>query len=192
MALRAPEPPDDSVTAVRAGLTSLTQAGRFTIPEQPTVAAEDLELTRPHRAYLLGLDDLQAGRALEAARPTGWRYLVLHAGAPVALAETVLDRDGNHLLAQVNYGPFAAGSARAFDAAEELEATDTEARLLHVPALHFLALWLHEDTPEAVLVPIAPTISGITANQPYPAAELLADLSERARAQVDQADDAGT
>ena len=129
---------------------------------------------------------------LVAAQLTGWRYLVLHRGAPVALAETVIDRDGSHVLAQVNYGPFVAGSARAFDAAEALDTPDAEARLLHVPALHFLALWLHEDTPDAVLVPIAPTISGINANQPYPAAELLADLSERARAQADQADDAGS
>ncbi|MDT0347207.1 hypothetical protein [Streptomyces litchfieldiae] len=139
--------------------------------------------------------DLRAGRGLAAARPVAWRYLVERGGTAVALADTVerprdVEGGGGHVLAQVNYGPFVSGIARALAAAERAdEAAEVEPRVLHVPALRLVAVWLHQLGGEDRLVPAEPSPEGIEANVARPAGELLAQLAERARAVPERAPD---
>jgi len=143
-------------------------------------------LTRPHQVYTLGLNDLQAGQSLSAARPTSWRYLVERDDRPVALGETAIRASGKHAFAHLNYGPFVRGTAEALGAAEQYAAQgDADVRLLHIPALYLQALWLHSQSraseSEDILIPVAPITPGIEANPAYPARELLELLQERAR-----------
>jgi hypothetical protein len=176
-------PPEQSLDATRQALAVLAGRGRFATVEQQQVRAEDLQLTHPQQVYPLGLDDLAAGRGLAAARPAGWRFLVVQDGTPVALAETVARADGSHAIGQVNYGPFVVGTDRAWRTVEnlDLEPPD-ELRLLHVPALYLVALWLSHaaDPARDTLVPIAPTPSGIEPDRLYPAGDLIRTLAARA------------
>jgi hypothetical protein len=142
---------------------------------------DQLRLTYPQQVYLLGLDDIRAGRNLESARPSGWRYLVQSPdGRAIAIAESVTDPRGGQVFAHLNYGPFVAGTAETLRVAERANLPSAEVRLLEVPALYLVALWLqHRDG--ATLIPIAPTPSGIEANRSYPTRELLDLLRKRAR-----------
>jgi len=146
---------------------------------------DQLRLTYPQQVYLLGLDDIRAGRGLESAKSSGWRYLVeAPDGRSIAIAESVTDPRGAQLFAHLNYGPFVAGTAEALRVAERANLPSAEVKLLEIPALYLVALWLqHRDS--ATLIPIAPAPSGLEANRSYPARELLDLLRERARRSPD-------
>ena len=181
MALQFPQPSPEVDNAVRAGLDAVANA--------PGTRSPDLgagsDLTHPHQVFNIGLDDLTRERSMAAARAVGWRYLVRRDTDAVASAETTArDPAIGHVFSQINHGPFVASTAAAID---DLQTNDLvqhdhhEARLLRIPGLHFVALWLHGSTSDH-LVPLSPTPSGITAGQLYPANELLAQLADRADA----------
>jgi hypothetical protein len=182
--IRHLEPPAEALNVARAGLRRLCETGAVSSPALRRVPIDQLRLTRPQPVYLLGLDELRDGRGLDAARSIGWRYFVEadDLAQPLALAETVALADGSQTFAHLNYGPFVAGTAAALSAAEQTTAMDAEIRLLHVPALYFVALWLLQDSGDPVLVPVAPVPPAIVANRSYPARELLDLLTTRARA----------
>jgi hypothetical protein len=100
----------------------------------------------------------------------------------VASAETLASQGGGEQFSHFNSGPFVASTATALEAAEglvEIRDGSYEMRLLHVPALYTMALWLHGDGND-VLVPLAPSPDGVEPNRAYPADELLAILAEKA------------
>ena len=116
MALQASEPPIEAQRVARSALGTLAAAGRFSSPSSPSVSPDELVLTQPQQVFTLGLDDLTAARGLGAARPVGWRFLVEHAGRPVAMADTLVDRAGGHQLGQFGEpadGPRAGRSGRS-------------------------------------------------------------------------------
>jgi hypothetical protein len=120
--------------------------------------------------------------ALGKAQPSGWRFLLEVDDDVVAAVETARAGD-EHVLSHVNHGPFVRGTVDALGAAEREvgDRSGVELRLLHVPALYLVALWLH-DAGEAgdTLIPVAPAPAGFEANRPYPPDELLRTARERA------------
>ncbi|GGY38697.1 hypothetical protein [Streptomyces xanthochromogenes] len=175
MTLQSPQPPDESREAAEAGLQLLAGLGRVRTATLLPAAPDDLRLVDPVQMYTVAPTG-----ALTDARPVSWRYLVRHGDEPVALAETVRDASGAHVFGQLNYGPFVAGTAAALAAAGDAGGErpgDAEVRLLHVPAVHLIAVWLHADSADT-LVPAAPAPSGIEAGRPYPAAQLLSLVAE--------------
>ncbi|MEU9099826.1 hypothetical protein [Streptomyces sp. NPDC048361] len=196
MTLQSPPPPDQSRTAAEAGLQLLAGLGRVRTETLLPAAPADLRLADPVQMYTLA-----PGRPLAEAQPVAWRYLVRHGDEPVALAETVRDPSGEHVFSQLNYGPFVAGTAAALDAAggaagvaEGAGVTEdagvAEVRLLHVPAVHLIAVWLHGNATDT-LIPAAPVPRGVDAAQPYPAAALLALAAELAPPPLPPADPRG-
>ncbi|GHD31266.1 hypothetical protein [Streptomyces galbus] len=162
-----------SPTAVREARTpSLRAAQGPTTPELP-LPVHVLDRITPE------------GQAV--TRLAGWRFLIRSGDRAVAAAETRLTPDG-WTFAYFFEGPYIASTERAVRQAEST-AQPYQARLLSVPGLYMLTLWLHGDCasdgtgghPAAtdLLVPLAPAPPGIAAHRPHRVAELLPLLTLR-------------
>ena len=75
MPLHVPEPPRQVVDTVQSTFQAMIKTGSVRLPELRNPPGQ-LALAQPHQIFSLGLADLAAGKGLEAAKPTGWRYLV--------------------------------------------------------------------------------------------------------------------
>ncbi|QNT96667.1 hypothetical protein HEP81_06432 [Streptomyces griseofuscus] len=127
-------------------------------------------------------------QGLSATRLAGWRFLIRCGDRAVAAAETMLTPDG-WAFSHFFEGPYVASTELALKQAETLQ-HPYQPRLLSVPGLYMLTLWLHGDTaadgaeghPAAtdLLVPLAPAPPGIAAHRPHPVADLLPVLTLRA------------
>lgn len=176
MPITVPEPPSAAAATVQTTIRLLAGQRRFRTPALRDAVAADLEVTEPHEVYVIGLEDLRAAADLNAARPVGWRYLVRGKDGVLAAAESQQRSGGEHVLAQLNEGPFVAATANALTAlraAPAVAAHPFTQRLLHVPALHAMALWLHHNGPDDLLVPLAPFPFAVPTDTPVPAADLL-------------------
>ncbi|MFE2415311.1 hypothetical protein [Streptomyces hokutonensis] len=117
----------------------------------------------------------------------GWRFLIRCGDRAVAAAETMLTPDG-WAFSHFFEGPYIAATERALRQAENMKGA-YQPRLLSVPGLYMLTLWLHGDLtadgaggePVAadLLVPLAPAPPGIAAHRPHRVAELLPVLTHR-------------
>jgi hypothetical protein len=186
MTLRLPVVPDDTVEAVRSRLSAL--AGRPAFPERALGRADPdrVALAVPHDVYVLGLDRLAAGVTLADATLVGRRFLVLDGDAPVASAEMA----GEGAEFQTTEGPYVASTASAIARAEqdpELAKADYELRLLRIPALYFVGIWLKREggAGDDVVIPLEPAPAGFVAGRSYAPAELLDLLREQARARLE-------
>ncbi|MBA0051069.1 hypothetical protein E0L36_09235 [Streptomyces sp. AJS327] len=192
MPLHVPQPPAAALHAVRAALA--TGAGRGGGP-----ATTD----PPRVGSALAVHEL-TGIARQAGPPsttlTGWRFLLHEPGAPdgtgAGSAEAVPAADG-WICAGFSGGPYTASALRALRQAEALASAAPaggrcEPRLLSVPELYMVTLWLRggEQSPEPpaertgpapsdLLIPLAPTPPGLVAHQPQRASALLPRLSRR-------------
>ncbi|MDX3369998.1 hypothetical protein PV387_28910 [Streptomyces sp. ME02-6987-2C] len=122
-----------------------------------------------------------------ATRLAGWRFHIRLGDRAVAAAETMLTPDG-WAFSHFFEGPYVASTERALRQAESVPQS-YQPRLLSVPELYMLTLWLHGDcTADAgtghpaatdLLVPLAPAPPGIAAHRPHRVAELLPVLTHR-------------
>ncbi len=195
MALIAPRPPKQAVDAVQSTFRELNKNGAFRSPTLRS-ATGPLQLTEPHQVFTLGLTDLAAGKGLDAAKPTGWRYLVQQGDNVLASAESIVVGPANeHVFSAFNEGRFVASSASAIRAVREIPEVGRggfELRLLNVPGLYVLALWLHAAQGSGdLLVPLAPSPVETPAGKPVPAAVLLKELADKARIPIEAADRTG-
>lgn len=182
MPLHLPDPPQGVPDTVRSTLKHFADHSHFSTDALRNARPDQLDVSTPHEIYTIGLDDLVAGRSLDAARPVGWRYLVEDAGNPIASAETTIAPDGSQVLSQFTEGPYVGATATAVRNARalpQLEKAGYDLRLLRIPALYLMALWLHSEHTD-LLVPMAPSPIG-REGQIVPVPELIAELSRRAR-----------
>ncbi|MFJ9538885.1 hypothetical protein ACIRPX_16670 [Streptomyces sp. NPDC101225] len=122
-----------------------------------------------------------------ATRLAGWRFLIRCGERSVAAADTMLTPDG-WAFSRFFEGPYITSTERALRQAESMP-QPYQPRLLSVPGLYMLTLWLHGDCtadgaagrPAAtdLLVPLAPAPPGIAAHRPHRVAELLPVLTHR-------------
>ncbi|MGD0602941.1 MAG: hypothetical protein ABSA53_04980 [Streptosporangiaceae bacterium] len=185
MPLRVPAPPAEAADAVHTTFRAFADSGTFRLPALRN-ASGPLQLTQPHQVFTLGLADLAAGRGLEAATPGRWRYLVQEGDNALAAADTVAAGPGHgYVFSAFNEGRFVTSTAEAIQVAQEnpeVSRGDFELRLLHVPGLHVMALWLHDGEGNAndLLVPLEPSPVDTPTGQPVPAAVLLQELAAKA------------
>ncbi|MEU9980803.1 hypothetical protein [Streptomyces sp. NPDC050856] len=142
----------------------------------------------PLPLHLLDVRDQQVPPAgTPRTRLAGWRFLIRGGDRPVAAADTVLTA-GGWSFSHFFEGPYLASTERALRQAEALQ-NRYQPRLLSVPDLYMLTLWLHGDIeadpatgdpgPADLLVPLAPAPPGIAAHVPYRTADLLPALTLR-------------
>src|SRR5262245_15298775 len=79
--------PRGGAAVLAANVTELMRAKQTPHGMKAQVRAEELHHSEPHPVYVATLDDLAAGKLLDAAKQTGWRYLLAHNDEVVAEAE---------------------------------------------------------------------------------------------------------
>jgi hypothetical protein len=183
MTLRVAETTDQGVEAVRSHLSDL--AGRTAFPQRALSRANpaELALAVPHAVYFLGLSDLARGASLDAATIVGQRFLVMDGDRPIASAE-LADQDESSRV-QANEGPYVESTAAAIAQAEEdpeLADGAYEVRVLRIPALYFMGIWLkNEQEGTDVVIPLTPAPAPLDALRKYTPDEVLTALREPAR-----------
>ncbi|NUT45804.1 MAG: hypothetical protein HOV94_00590 [Saccharothrix sp.] len=182
MPLHLPDPPAGVPDKVKATLHAFVDGAKFSTKALRGARRDRLDLSTPHQVFTMGIGDITSGGGLDRARPVGWRYLVEDGGQPVASAETTPGPDGAQEVSQFTEGPFVAETDKAVKAVRllpQLAAAGFELRLLRIPPLYVMALWLHAPVTDLV-VPLAPSPFR-KEGKPMPAEEFLADLAELAR-----------
>lgn len=183
MPLHLPPAPASASRSVLAALSS-PSAVRSARTLSLRACAGPLEPVRPLPVHVL--DPAPNPDGLPHARLTGWRFLISCDDRVLAAAETVATPDGA-LFSHFSEGPYLASTERALREAELLPGTH-QPRLLSIPGLYMLTLWLHgqlEDGQDAqpaaadVLIPLAPAPPGIAAHRPRRVADLLPLVAHR-------------
>ncbi|GGZ55057.1 hypothetical protein GCM10010387_56460 [Streptomyces inusitatus] len=175
------------VPALRSVLTALGSPGVVSEERTPALRSVQGPVSPEAPLPVHVLDQIAPSSARPCTRLAGWRFLLRDGDRHVAAAETVLTSDGwafSHFLE----GPYLASTERALRHAESLT-TPFQPRLLSIPELYMLTLWLHGDTtadaasgvplPTDVLIPLAPAPPGIAADRPHRVADLLPVMTLR-------------
>lgn len=133
------------------------------------------------------LDRIAPNGTTPRTRLAGWRFLIRSGERAVAAADTMLTADG-WTFSHFFEGPYIVSTELAVRQADSA-AAHYQPRLLSIPELYMLTLWLHDDTeadaaagtlaPTDVLVPLAPAPPGITAHRPHRVADLLPVMTLR-------------
>ncbi|MER7054184.1 MULTISPECIES: hypothetical protein [unclassified Streptomyces] len=183
MPLRVPPAP---APALRSVLTALSSPTAVREARTPSLLGAQGPATPELPLPVYVLDRITA-EGVTATRLTGWRFLIRCGDRAVAAAETMLTPDG-WAFSHFFEGPYVASTERALRQAESMPQAH-QPRLLSVPGLYMLTLWLHGDCaadattghPAAtdLLVPLAPAPPGIAAHRPHRVAELLPVLTHR-------------
>ncbi|MQY16109.1 hypothetical protein SRB5_63010 [Streptomyces sp. RB5] len=184
MPLLAPRAPAPALRSVVAALSSPAVLGARTAALSRSQGP--LVPERPLPVHIM--DKVGEAGGPPSTRPGGWRFLLRGADQSVrAAAETMLTADG-WAFSHVVQGPYVDATERALRQAESLPGL-FQTRLLSIPELYMLTLWLHGDTtadgltghpaPDDLLVPLAPAPPGIAAHRPHRVADLLPRLTLR-------------
>lgn len=185
MPLHAPAAPAAALRSVRAALTSASATSGTRTPPAIRAAAGTLRPELPLPVHVL--TGVAGSEAPPRTRLTGWRFLLRGTGAAVGTAEAMLTADG-WTFSHFGEGPYVASAENALRRASALPGA-YQPRLLSVPELYMLTLWLHagngpEDADTALgredlLIPLAPAPPGIAADRPHRVDALLPLLSRR-------------
>lgn len=180
MTLRTVEPSPEAIATIRSHLTDLAARPQFRHRLLAQAEPTGVALAVPHDVYTIGLDRLAEGVGIERAEVVGQRFLVLDDDRPVASAE--LATGGGF---ESNEGPFVGATAEAIRAAEsspQLADGRYELRLLRIPGIYLVALWLRdEDGDGDVVVPLAPAPAPLEAGRHYRPEEIQPLLQQLAR-----------
>lgn len=140
-----------------------------------------------HKIYFMPLDDLANRAGLDKAQLKGWRYLKTDDPRSKTSVEVYTQRAGEQGkgFAEITSGPYCQSTFRAIQAASEnsdVQNGPYEPRLLQVPALALMALWLHKKTDESyendIFFPLGTVPPFLVADKVYSTAELLDKLHE--------------
>lgn len=183
MPLQVPPAPAPALRSVLTALSSPTAVREARTPSLRTAQGP----TTPELPLPVHVMDRITPEGVSATRLAGWRFLIRCGDRAVAAAETMLTPDG-WAFSHFFEGPYITSTERALHQAEALQQT-YQPRLLSLPGLYMLTLWLHGDCtadgaeghPAAtdLLVPLAPAPPGIAAHRPHLVAELLPVLTHR-------------
>lgn len=184
------QPSPAPAPALRSVLTALGSPTAVQEARTPSLrsAQGPLSPELPLPVHVLDVRDQVAPPAgTPRTRLAGWRFLIRGTERAVAAGDTLLTPDG-WAFSHFFEGPYLAATERALLQAESLPGT-YQPRLLSVPELYMLTLWLHGDTeadgadgvpdPADLLIPLAPAPPGIAAHRPHRVADLLPVLTLR-------------
>ncbi|MGY3789747.1 hypothetical protein [Streptomyces antibioticus] len=140
MPLHVPPAPAPALRSVLTALGSPTAVREARTPSLRTAQGE----ATPEQPLPLHVLDRITPEGVSATRLVGWRFLIRCGDRSVAAADTRLTPDG-WAFSHFFEGPYIASTERALRQAESAD-RPYQARLLSVPGLYMLTLWLHGDT----------------------------------------------
>ncbi|MEU1334732.1 hypothetical protein [Streptomyces sp. NPDC005865] len=184
MPLHVPPAPAPALRSVLAALGSPTAVREARTPSlRAAQGPASPELPLPVHV----LDRITPEGTSPTTRLSGWRFLIRCGERSVAAADTMLTPDG-WAFSHFFEGPYITSTERSLRHAEAMP-VPYQPRLLSVPELYMLTLWLHRDCTDDgaegtlaatdLLVPLAPAPPGIAAHRPHRVAELLPMLNHR-------------
>ncbi|MBW1603278.1 hypothetical protein JJV70_14445 [Streptomyces sp. JJ66] len=183
MPMYVPPAPSAALRSVLAALGSPTAAVRGV--RSRTAAYGTLRPELPLPVHVL--TGITRADGPPSPRLTGWRFLLRGNDRAVGTAEARLTADG-WAFSHFGEGPYVRSTETALRHAEALP-TPYQPRLLSVPELYMLTLWLHSDAtadpaggtllPADLLMPLAPAPPGIAASVPHRVGALLPLLTHR-------------
>ncbi|MFF2331752.1 MULTISPECIES: hypothetical protein [unclassified Streptomyces] len=184
MPLHVPPAPAPALRSVLAAIGSPTAVREARTPAL-RAATGPLSPELPLPVHVL--DRIGPSGLAPATRLAAWRFLIRSSDRAVAAADTMLTPDG-WAFSHFFEGPYLASTELALRQAETMP-THHQPRLLSIPELYMLALWLHGDTeadasggaldPADLLVPLAPAPPGIAAHRPHQVDDLLRVMTLR-------------
>ncbi|MFE2381389.1 hypothetical protein [Streptomyces misionensis] len=184
MPLHVPPAPAPALRSVLAALGSPTAVREARTPSLRAVQGP----TEPELPLPVHVLEGLTAPSPATTRLAGWRFLIRCGDRAVAAAETMLTPDG-WAFSHFFEGPYVSSTELALQQAETLQ-LPYQPRLLSIPGLYMLALWLHGDitgdgtegrpADTDLLVPLAPAPPGIAAHLPHRVADLLPILALRA------------
>ncbi len=178
MGLTAKEPPAEGFGIIREALGKLTSGPAATFAAVAEGAPTHLNIAAPHPVYFVGLTDVAEGKLLSGAVLKGWRYLVLRDDETIGAANLIMSGpDQNLQFSHISHGPFAKNTVEGISYAEslpEVVSDDYELRLLDIPSLYVVALWLHGNQDK--LIPLPPTNRALEPYRSYSEAEMTEAL----------------
>ncbi|SED43990.1 hypothetical protein [Streptomyces melanosporofaciens] len=184
MPLHVPQAPAPALRSVLTALDSPTAVREARTPVLSTLTGPfEPELPLPVHV----LDDITTADAPPRTRLTGWRFLIRDGNRTVAAAEAMLTADG-WAFSHFSEGPYVSSAELALSQAESLPSA-YQPRLLSIPELYMVTLWLHGDLAADgaegglgagdLLVPLAPAPPGIAPHRAHRATDLLPLLTHR-------------
>ncbi|MEU0830226.1 hypothetical protein [Streptomyces sp. NPDC005969] len=184
MPLHVPPAPAPALRSVLAALGSPTAVLEARTPALRSVQGPlSPELPLPVHV----LDRIGPSGLPPRTRLTAWRFLIRSSERAVAAADTMLTPDG-WAFSHFFEGPYIASTELALRQTETMTPR-YQPRMLSIPELYMLALWLHEDieadpsggtlAPTDLLVPLAPAPPGIAAHRPHRVGDLLPVMTLR-------------
>jgi hypothetical protein len=161
MAINARSGPPGGIAAIGTELNHLLSRGPGS--PAPRAGAEPApagspppRMSQPIPLYTIGLQDIHDSEFLTAAREIGWRYVIFAEG-PIAVADVEeTESPGKPHFRRLTRGPIAQRLVEAISLAEGIyrnEQSDYELRMLEIPALYTVALWLNGK--QDAFIPIA-------------------------------------
>ncbi|WP_405935782.1 hypothetical protein OG338_02670 [Streptomyces sp. NBC_00726] len=182
MPLHVPPAPAPALRSVLAALGS--PAVREARTPALRSAPGPLSPEHPLPVHVLGV---APGGLAPATRLAAWRFQIRSSERAVAAADTMLTADG-WAFSHFFEGPYIASTELALRQADGMTGP-YQPRLLSIPDLYMLALWLHGDPaadascgapdPDDMLVPLSPAPPGFAAHRPHRAADLLPVITTR-------------
>lgn len=191
MAIMMRNAPRGAAALLAAHVTDMVRANAIPKGMSAELHPERVSHSEPHPVYVATLDDLAAGKLLDAAKQTGWRYLLVQNDVAVGEAEVGARRaaartrgtKGGAKTAKLEFlglthGPFTDATIDALSAAERMPKVakaDYEMRLLKVPAVYLAALWLHGADTD-IVIPMGDPPGGLKKNRAYSEAGVIRAL----------------
>ena len=147
---------------------------------------EELTIADPYRDYGVGLKDLASGQLLSAAKSGGeWTYLFIHGTNAVGAAGLIADeKTGKTLksngLYETDFSNETLAALRMAEQLPQLKKQDYEFRRLDIPAVCFVAVWLHRESDD-IIIPLPPTFGRWNACQPCSESQMIKLLKPEAK-----------
>jgi hypothetical protein len=121
------------------------------LPSSPGTGGAIRSVSGALQKFSIALSDIGTSDYLSKAHPSGWQYLISDSGLPIATADLNSDPSGGAKAGAITSGELPDRVQEATALADSLYKNTPEvyeARILEIPGLYFVALWLHADTDD--------------------------------------------